>query len=112
MRPGLILVLLKGDMAMASTKKGGMGQVIGPVTPGHSVQVEFTFKASLAPGDYTITAGIAEAGTEGGGVRASLARAHDAFAFSIARDPYGIAWDGICNLAPQCTIQCTHGGAD
>ena len=94
----------KRGEAVFMTHTHGMGQVIGPVAPGHSVQVDFSFNATLAPGDYTITAGIAEAGTEGGGVRASLARAHDAFAFSIARDPYGIAWDGICNLAPRCAI--------
>ncbi len=87
------------------THTHGMGLSIGPVARGHRVQVDFNFAATLAPGDYTITAGIAEEGILGGGVRASLARVHDACAFSIVRNPYGIHWDGLYNLAPACTIQ-------
>jgi len=95
----------KRGEAVFMTHTHGMGQAIGPVAAGERVQVDFRFKASLAPGDYTLTAGVADSGVEGGGVRASLARVHDAFGFSVARDPYGIFWDGLCNLAPVCRIR-------
>lgn len=91
--------------AVFMTHTHGMGQTIGAVAAGQTLQVDFQFNATLAPGDYTITAGIAAEGIPGGGVRASLARAHDACAFSIVRNPYGIHWDGLCNLTPAATIQ-------
>ncbi len=95
----------KRGEAVFMTHTHGMGQSIGPVAAGQSVQVDFAFKLILAPGEYTVTAGVADAGVGDGAVQASLARVHDAFGFSVARNPYGIAWDGVCNLAPECMIQ-------
>ncbi|MCK2127065.1 Wzt carbohydrate-binding domain-containing protein [Thauera aromatica] len=95
----------KRGEAVFMTHTHGMGQAIGPVAPGQCVQVDFSFKAMLAPGDYTVTAGVADTGVPGGAVRSSIARVHDAFGFSVGRNPYGIAWDGLCNLAPACTIR-------
>lgn len=95
----------KRGEAIFMTHTHGMGHALGPVQAGQRVQVDFPFRAILAPGDYTITAGIANTGVEGGGVLESLARVHDAWGFSIAANPYGIAWDGICNLAPECEIR-------
>lgn len=94
----------KRGEAVFMTHTHGMGLAIGPVEPGRRVRVEFRFKAILAPGDYTVTAGVADAGVSGGGVQSSLARVHDAFGFSVARNPFGIAWDGVCNLQPVCAI--------
>jgi lipopolysaccharide transport system ATP-binding protein len=95
----------KRGEAVFMTHTHGMGRAIGPVEAGLRLQVEFSFRLTLAPGDYTVTAGVAEAGLVGGGVQNSLARVHDAFAFSVGRNPYGIAWDGLCNLAPECSIR-------
>lgn len=94
----------KRGEAVFMTHTHAMGHAIGPVAAGQRVQVDFRFRVSLAPGDYTLTAGVADSGAAGGAVRASLARVHDAFGFSVARDPYGISWDGLCNLAPACSI--------
>lgn len=90
--------------AVFMTHTHGLGQAIGPVAPGRRVRVEFRFRAILAPGEYTVTAGVADAGASDGAVQTSLARVHDAFGFSVARNPYGIAWDGVCNLQPACVI--------
>lgn len=98
----------KRGEAVFMTHTHGMGQAIGSVTSGQIVQVEFGFQLTLAPGDYTVTAGVAEAGLVGGGVQNSLARTHDAFAFSVTRNPYGISWDGLCNLAPTCSISMSN----
>jgi lipopolysaccharide transport system ATP-binding protein len=95
----------KRGEAVFMTHTHGMGRAIGPVEAGQRLQVDFSFRLTLAPGDYTVTAGVAEAGLVGGGVQNSLARVHDAFAFSVGRNPYGIAWDGLCNLAPECSIR-------
>lgn len=94
----------KRGEAVFMTHTHGMGQRVGPVEAGQRLRVEFAFRLILAPGDYTVTAGVAEAGLVGGGVQNSLARVHDAFAFSVGRNPYGISWDGVCNLAPVCSI--------
>ncbi|MBA5608614.1 Wzt carbohydrate-binding domain-containing protein [Duganella sp. FT3S] len=82
-----------------------MGQRIGPVAPGEAVRAEFSFKASLAPGDYTITAGVAEGGAGEGDFRQTLARQQDASAFTVLRNLDAIVWSGVCNLDPICELQ-------
>jgi lipopolysaccharide transport system ATP-binding protein len=82
-----------------------MRQSIGPVQPGEAVLAEFSFKASLAPGDYTITAGLAEGGAGEGDFRQTLARQQDASAFTVLRNLDAIVWSGIVNLDPSCQLQ-------
>lgn len=82
-----------------------MGQHIGPVRAGEAVQAEFSFKASLAPGEYTITAGVAEGGAGDGDFRQTLARQQDGGAFTVLRNLDAIVWSGVCNLDPICQLQ-------
>lgn len=82
-----------------------MRQHIGPVRAGEAVRAEFSFKASLAPGDYTITAGVAEGGAGDGDFRQTLARQQDAGAFTVLRNLDAIVWSGVCNLDPICELQ-------
>jgi lipopolysaccharide transport system ATP-binding protein len=82
-----------------------MRQTIGPVRAGESVRAEFSFKASLAPGEYTITAGVAEGGAGDGDFRQTLARRQDGAAFTVLRNLDAIIWSGACNLDPICELQ-------
>lgn len=81
-----------------------MRRIIGPVKRGENVVVEFSFKAGLAPGDYTITAGVAEGGAGDGDFRQTLARWQDARAFTVLRNMDAIIWSGAYNLDPQCKV--------
>ena len=82
-----------------------MRQQVGPVRAGEAVRAEFSFKAALAPGDYTITAGVAEGGAGDGDFRQTLARQQDAGAFTVLRNLDAIVWSGVCNLDPICELQ-------
>jgi len=82
-----------------------MRQHIGPVRAGEAVRAAFSFKAALAPGDYTITAGVAEGGAGDGDFRQTLARQQDAGAFTVLRNLDAIVWSGVCNLDPICELQ-------
>lgn len=82
-----------------------MRQSIGPVRAGEAVRAEFSFKASLAPGDYTITAGVAEGGAGDGDFRQTLTRQQDAGAFTVLRNLDAIVWSGVCNLDPIVEVQ-------
>ncbi|MFW6345605.1 MAG: ABC transporter ATP-binding protein [Halomonas sp.] len=77
---------------------------IGPVAAGDRRCVDFAFHADLAPGDYSITVGVAEGGDLEGRVRHSLTRRQDAAHFSIARNLDAPYWDGVCDLKPRCRI--------
>ncbi len=82
-----------------------MRQTIGPVRRGESVVAEFSFKAGLAQGDYTITAGVAEGGAGEGEFNQTLTRHQDAMAFTILRNLDAIIWSGAYNLDPVCRLQ-------
>lgn len=81
-----------------------MRRKIGAVKCGENVVAEFSFKAGLAPGDYTITAGVAEGGAGEGEFRQTLARLQDARAFTVLRNMDAIIWSGTYNLDPQCKV--------
>jgi len=78
-----------------------MRRTIGPVKRGEQIVAEFSFKAGLAPGDYTITAGVAEGGAGDGDFRQTLARLQDARAFTVLRNMDAIIWSGAYNLDPH-----------
>ncbi|NEX21829.1 ABC transporter ATP-binding protein [Thiorhodococcus mannitoliphagus] len=91
--------------AIYMTHTHGLGLRVGPSANGDRVEVSFSFRASLIPGDYTVTAGVADGGLPGGHVRTSLVRRHDAARFTVTEDVRGPRWDGICNLSPSCAIE-------
>lgn len=85
-----------------------MGCKVGPVVKGETVTAKFSFKAGLTPGDYTITAGVADEGAGEGIFRRPLARTQDAIAFTILRNMDAIAWSGVYNLNPRCELTRTR----
>lgn len=91
--------------ALYMTHTHGLGRRIGAVESGTQILVRYAFAVRLIPGDYSITAGVADGGLPGGHLRHSLARRQDAARFSVARDPQSDSWDGLCNLQPTCDIQ-------
>lgn len=82
-----------------------MHRTIGAVKRGEIVVAEFSFKAGLAPGDYTITAGVAEGGAGEGEFRQTIARVQDARAFTILKNMDAILWTGVYNLDPTCKLR-------
>ena len=87
-----------------------MGCKVGQVVKGETVTAEFSLKAGLAQGNYTITAGVADEGAGEGVFRRSLARTQDAIAFTILRNIDAIVWSGVYNLNPRCELTRTRHG--
>jgi lipopolysaccharide transport system ATP-binding protein len=81
-----------------------MGQKLGAVRGGEELVAEFSFKVGLAPGEYTITAGVAEGGAGEGDFRQTLARVQDGSAFVVLRNTDAIVWSGVYNLDPVCEV--------
>lgn len=90
------------DVFMTNTY--AMKKSIGPVRVASIVEVKFSFKASLAEGQYTLTVGVANEGLFDGQFKESLARIQNAHAFSVLRNPESIGWAGVYNLSPTCEI--------
>lgn len=82
-----------------------MRQPIGPVHAGEEVIAEFSFKAAISPGEYTITAGVAEGGAGDGDFQQTLCRMQDASAFTVFRNMDAIVWSGSVNLDPILQLQ-------
>ena len=83
----------------------GMGKRIGPVRANDEVEVRFEFRAGIAPGEYSITAGIANDALLEGQFGEALARIQQAHSFTVLRNLDAIQWAGVCNLAPVCTVR-------
>lgn len=83
----------------------GLGLALGAVEAGEAIEVDFAFAATLEPGDYTVTVGVAAGGKPGGAVASSLLRVQDVLNFSIARNPGTPYWDGRVNLQPQAAAR-------
>jgi lipopolysaccharide transport system ATP-binding protein len=83
----------------------GLGLAPGAVEAGETLEVEFAFAATLAPGDYTVTVGVACDARPGGAVATSLLRVQDVARFTIARNPGEPYWDGRVNLKPVASCR-------
>ncbi len=79
-----------------------MGQSLGPAGPHSELNVSFDFPVDLSPGDYTITIGLANEGTEKaqGVFRESLSYLHGVLAFKVLPNPSSIIWAGVVNIHP------------
>jgi lipopolysaccharide transport system ATP-binding protein len=87
------------------TNTHGMGIHIGRVRPNDEVEARFEFRASIAPGDYSITAGIANEPLLEGQFREAVFRAHGVVTFTVLRNFDSIEWAGMCNLSPTCSVR-------
>lgn len=94
----------RGEPLYMSTT-AGLGQSIGAVDRGQCIEVDFSARAALAEGDYTVTAGVADGDLLDGTFRTSLARVQDAAAFTVIRDVAGDHWSGVINLSPSCKVR-------
>ncbi|MDQ2917533.1 MAG: Wzt carbohydrate-binding domain-containing protein [Pseudomonadota bacterium] len=82
-----------------------MGIAVGPVRPNDEASVSFEFRAAIAPGDYSITAGVANDGLIEGQFREALSRIQDVRTFTVLRNVDSIIWSGVYNLAPVCSVE-------
>jgi lipopolysaccharide transport system ATP-binding protein len=77
---------------------------IGPRKPGDVLSASFRFAMLLAPGDYTLTAGLANRGFAEGSFEEALSFEHDVHAFTVVRPSGGAAWAGAINLRPTLSV--------
>jgi lipopolysaccharide transport system ATP-binding protein len=91
--------------AVFMTNTHCMGMQIGPVRSGEDLSVSFCFRAALAPGDYSVTAGVANGGLLEGFFREALVRSQDIRSFTVLRNMDSILWSGAYNLAPTCSVE-------
>jgi lipopolysaccharide transport system ATP-binding protein len=91
--------------ALFMTNTHCMHMRLGGVRRGDELVVRFGFRGAFAPGDYTITAGVADGGLLHGSLRDPLIRVHDARAFSVLENVASIVWAGVYNIAPTCVVE-------
>lgn len=81
-----------------------MGRFPGKVAAGDVMRIRFRFPVRVAPGNYTITVGLAEGGAGRGEFRESLGRIQDVCALVVLENLDAIRWSGLCNLNPHAHI--------
>jgi lipopolysaccharide transport system ATP-binding protein len=81
-----------------------MRRTVGAVKRNEKICAEFSFKAGLSAGEYTITAGTSEGGVGESEFNQTLARLQDAKAFTVLRNMDAIVWAGAYNLNPSCKL--------
>ena len=82
-----------------------MKKKIGAVHPENRIIVNFDFHVNIAPGEYTLTVGVANGAIGGSNFREQLARLMHIRSFTVAEDPVGIVWSGYSYLSPSLVIQ-------
>ncbi len=90
------------------TTTHGLGTAVGHVRPGESRSVRFSFRPLIAPGQYTVTAGVANRGRFDGSFEEALVRHQDVAAFTVVEAADATRWAGIINLTP--TVEVTRPG--
>lgn len=91
--------------AVFMTNTHCMGMRLDAVGPRDEVAVSFRFRAALAPGDYSVTTGIANGGLLEGFFREALSRTQDVRKFTVLKNRSSILWSGTYNIAPVCTVE-------
>jgi lipopolysaccharide transport system ATP-binding protein len=86
---------------MYETNSYCMGRRIGAVAAGGTIEASFELALSLAPGDYTVTIGVAEDGFQDASFRQVLALANDQAELKIAPNRGEVFWSGMINLRPS-----------
>jgi lipopolysaccharide transport system ATP-binding protein len=86
------------------TNTHGLGAKVGPVGAGEERTVRFRFQPLVAPGDYTVTAGIANRGRFDGTFEEALVRKQDIVSFVVVEPAGASKWAGIINLRPTIEV--------
>jgi len=81
-----------------------MGKSLGARMAGDELVVSFRFPMLLAPGDYTVTAGLANGGFAEGSFEEVLSFEHETHAFTVVRGSGSILWSGVVNLCPTLSV--------
>lgn len=82
-----------------------MRETIGPVAADSELWVSFYVPIDLAPGDYTVTIGMANEGSGTGQFRESLSYLHEIESFKVLPNPDAIIWDGVFNIRPSVSTR-------
>jgi hypothetical protein len=82
----------------------GLGARVCAVGPGETRTIRFKFRPSIAPGEYTVTAGIANRGRFDGSFEESLVRHQDVAAFTVVEPANATRWGGIIDLQPTVEV--------
>lgn len=82
-----------------------MRQPLGAALAGSELWVSFQVPIDLAPGDYTVTIGMANEGMGTGQFKESLSYLHEIEHFTVLPNPDAIIWDGMINLHPQVSVR-------
>ncbi len=90
--------------ALFMTTTHGLGMNIGSVSPGESRTVRFAFRPLIAPGQYTVTAGVANRGRFDGSFEEALARHQDVASFTVVEPADAKRWAGVINLQPTVEV--------
>lgn len=85
-----------------------MKKKIGVVNPRDSVAVDFEFQANIAPGEYTLTVGVANGAIGDSDFREQLAQLMHIHTFTVASDPEGVVWSGHAYVHPFVGIHCAR----
>ncbi len=91
-------------MTLFQTNTYMMGKSIGSTEINTIVEATFTFKASLAEGEYTVTVGVANEGIGQWGFEEALLQVNDAYSFKVLRNQTSDVWFGLINLSPSLSI--------
>ncbi len=78
---------------------------VGPKKTGETLAAAFRFPMLLAPGDYTVTAGLANRGFAEGSFEEALSFEHDVHAFTVVRPAGSAVWAGVVNLSPTLSVR-------
>jgi lipopolysaccharide transport system ATP-binding protein len=78
---------------------------LGPRRAGSSITLVFEVKLAIAPGEYTVTCGLAIDGYLDGAFKKALSFIPNALAFSVASNPQEIHWSGRSFLPVQVRLE-------
>jgi lipopolysaccharide transport system ATP-binding protein len=95
--------------ALFMTTTHGLRKKIGHVRPGETRTVRFSFRPLIAPGQYTVTAGVANRGRFDGSFEEALVRHQDVASFTVVEAADAVRWAGMINLQPTVEVTNTRG---
>jgi len=90
--------------AIFMTTTHGLGACVGPVAQGTRKSLRFLLRPAVAPGQYTVTVGIADGALTDGTFERSIVREQDALAFWVVDSVDAPRWAGIANLNASVLI--------
>lgn len=78
-----------------------MGREIGEVRKDAEIEARYQFPVDLAPGEYTITVGLANEGFDRCEFKETLNYLGNVFSFTVLPNQQSIIWGGMINMNPN-----------